>query len=163
MTNFNELLGQTISNLHSFEFVLRNFLFFHNENAQYKSPIASDLYLLKKHDETKLTDFTSYDSLGKLIEKANSILLTKGIPLIDRNVEDIRDCFAHGRVAFFGNDDTKILLKFSKPAKGANIVTLTDRLELTDVWFKDFNSIIISYVKTLTELTIKRTPPSFFR
>lgn len=163
MANFNEILGLTISNLHSFEFVLRNFLFVHNQNAQSKSPIATDLYLLKRYDETKLTEFTSYDSLGKLIEKANDILLTKGIPPIDRKVEDIRDCFAHGRVASSGNNATKILLKFSRPAKGENVVTLTDRLDLTDVWFKNFNSKIVSYVKLLSDLSTTRTPPSFFR
>lgn len=59
MTNYNENLGQTISNLHSFEFVVKNFLFFHNEIAKYKSPITSDLYLLKKHEETKLNNKNS--------------------------------------------------------------------------------------------------------
>lgn len=157
MNSFYENLGKTVSNLLSFEFALRNFLFVHNSQADSSSPIASDLYSLKVQDETMVTAFTNYDSLGKLIKDANEILKSKKLVTIDKKIVEVRDCIAHGRLASLGNSSTKIILKFAEPPKKSSKVKLTHRLELTDEWFEQFNKKILAYTTLLVELTITRT------
>lgn len=161
MKSFNEKLGQTVSNLLSFEYVIRNFLFVQNSQANSNVPIASELYLLKVQDETIETDFTNYDSLRKLIKKTNKILKSNGLPTIDKEIEEARDCIAHGRLASIGNSSTKIILKFDNAKQRTGKVKLTHRLELTDKWFVQLNRKILQNIKFLDELTNSRTPASF--
>lgn len=159
MKDYYEKIGQTISQFHTLEFVLRNFLFLHSNAQNINLPLPVDLYNLSIQDETVETEFTNYDSLSKLIENANNILNTIGENPIDPSLVGIRDCLAHGRVARVGNSDNKILLKFTIPKGGK--VRLSHRLELTEGWFNVINKEISDCIRTLDKLSSSRTPPRF--
>lgn len=161
MDNYYENIGQTISQFHSLEFVLRNFLFIHSKMNINNRPLPADLYKLKVNDETNETEFTNFDSLGILIKNANKILITKGKPPIDLYLVEVRDCLAHGRVASIDSLNNKILLKFTQPKNKK--VKLSHKIELTEQWFNVINKELNNYINVIYSLSISRTPPKFIR
>jgi hypothetical protein len=147
MKIYCENIGQTITQFHTLEFILRNFLFLNSKNKNINEALPIDFFKLRVKDETAETEFTNYDSFGGLIEKANKILVTKGAKLIDMSLVEVRDCLAHGRVASVGISKGKILLKFTKPKDRK--AKLTHRLELSEDWFKMINKKLFDSIKML--------------
>jgi hypothetical protein len=142
MKNSHELedyalnLGKLVSTLQSLEYCLRAFLF---EDDACKSGNTQKII---KYNELKVTDrvpenaFTNYDSLGKLIEKYNKIVLPIGPELaVSKSVVVIRDALAHGRVASFSLLGNMHLLKFSTAQN--NQVEVLFSAELNAAWFKN--------------------------
>ena len=138
-------LGGLIANLHSLEFILRAFL--------QKSPSArptnlsqgTDIYVLPVGTELAESEFTSYDSLGTLIDKFNALARQKGLQEINKSIVDIRDAFAHGRVSAPVVSDQLRLIKFSKPKNGKVKIIFNE--VLTEKWFTDNKKLVLDAIK----------------
>jgi len=123
---YAERLGKLMSNIHSLEFALRAFLLKFNEGTEPKV----DLDKLQVGDTVPANSFTSYASLGKLVDKFNGIVSTKcPSRRIDCAVVDLRDMLAHGRVAARQPGSPLELLKFGKEKEGRVIVTHKETLD----------------------------------
>jgi hypothetical protein len=128
-------LGRLVSTLQSLEFCLRTFLL---ENDTRKMSHSQNPI---KYDELKIGDrvsedaFTNYDTLGKLINKYNKIVLPIGPELaLNKSVVDVRDALAHGRLASFNLSRNIHLLKFGVPQNDQ--VEVVYPAELDTAWFK---------------------------
>ncbi|MCK4246400.1 hypothetical protein KAX14_04115 [Candidatus Bipolaricaulota bacterium] len=125
-----ERLGKLMSNLHSLEFVLRAFLLKFNEGTEPKV----DLDKLQVGDTIPVNSFTTYASLGNLVDEFNGIVSTKcPSRRIDCAAVDLRDMLAHGRVAARQPGAPMELLKFGKEKGGR--VMVTHKATLDSDWF----------------------------
>ena len=119
-------VGTIVTNLQSFEFALRLFL------SQSVGPADPTLHIdqLKSGDVVSLNHLTNYDSLRKVIRKANDRLAELGAPeRVDESLVEVRDAFAHGRVFALRPDGPYRLVKFDRPTDGE--VRVAAVLELT--------------------------------
>lgn len=125
-------LGRLVTNLQSLEFVLRVFLHNLPGSRPIGLPHGDDLYSHPVGEKVPENDFTSYDSLGMLIEKYNDAANDRRYELIDATLVDVRDALAHGRVSAPLASGTLRLIKFSRPQ--SNQVEITFNQELTAEW-----------------------------
>jgi len=127
-------LGKLLVNFQSLEFILRAFLFKIEEISG--SPLAQLMNFdeLREGNEVFENAFTNYDTLKELIEKYNNNpkILAAGLR-IDKNLVDIRDAIAHGRVSSSTPSPPFRLLKFSRPANSLTKVTFS--ILLTKEWY----------------------------
>ena len=126
-------LGGLMANFHSLEFILRAFL----QELPTAKPISissgTNLFSSPVGTELPENEITSYDSLGQLIGKFNSVMESRGLAEIDKTLVDVRDALAHGRVSADSPNDTLLLLKFDKPVNGRVRVVFNEKL--TKPWF----------------------------
>ena len=108
-------LGKLVSNLHSLEFALRAFLLRRNEGLAPKVDVAK----LAAGDMVPINSFTSYASLGELVDTFNRVV-QPSCPsrCLDRTVVELRDMIAHGRVAGRAPNPPFELLKFGREKAG---------------------------------------------
>jgi hypothetical protein len=88
-----------MGNLLSLEFLLRVFLQSLPTARPIGIPYGTDLYSYPVGTEVPESELTSYDTLGKLIDKYNRQVKARGYEEIDRTLIEIRDALAHGRVS----------------------------------------------------------------
>jgi len=132
-------LGKLVSNLHSLEFVLRAFLLKHHEGHEPSVDIAK----LAVGDKVPSNSFTSYASLGTLLQEYNKVVESRcPSHRLDSAVVDLRDMIAHGRVAAISPTSTFRLLKFGKERD--NLVPVEQVAELNHAWL----SSRINFVKS---------------
>lgn len=113
MDAFFTALGELQSKFMSLEYWLRTFLFRHE-----RWPFMRGLDSISVGDIVEANPFTNYDPLGVLISKYNGVIRLQDASLvIDRNVVDVRDALAHGRIYWKTVKSQPRLLKFSKPDK----------------------------------------------
>jgi len=113
MDPFFRDLGDLQSKFLSLEFYLRTFLFQHGG-----TPAMQNFDSISVGDLVDENAFTSWDSLGILIDKYNQVVQRKDPALvISRGVVEIRDALAHGRVYRRSVKDPPRLLKFSRVDK----------------------------------------------
>jgi hypothetical protein len=127
-------LGGLVANLQSLEFLLRAFLQQLPSARPMGIPGGTDLYSFPVGATVPENELTSYDNLGQLIDKYNVEARRRGIDLIDRDLVELRDALAHGRLSAPATNDYMRLLKFSKPNSGC--VTVTFNAVLDEDWFK---------------------------
>ena len=126
-------LGSLISNLHSLEYILRAFLAKQNETHE---PNV-DINKVREGIKVPTNSFTNYDSLGQLINKYNcSIENLYPKNKICKDVVNLRDMIAHGRVASLIPEFPMRLLKFSRPDK-QNMVFVEKDILLEKKWFDE--------------------------
>lgn len=128
-------LGGLLTNYHGLEFFLRLFLLGLEDAQPIGLPHGTDVYSLPVGTDVPLSDLTSYDSLGNLIDKYNDHAEEVGLSTIDRSLVDVRDALAHGRVSATDPSDIMRLIKFSRPNNGS--VTVTFNAVLSEEWFKE--------------------------
>ena len=126
-------LGQLLANFQSLEFVLRAFLQGLATARPLGIPYGIDIYIYPVGSEVPESELTSYDSLGKLIEKFNDEMNIRGLPNIDPGIVEIRDALAHGRISSAFPNDYLRLIKFDKPIDGKVRVAFNELM--TDTWF----------------------------
>ena len=117
-----------ISYFHTLEFILRAVLK-NSENGKLNINYAS----LKRGQILPEDSMTNYDSLGDLIRKYNK-LVPENLR-IAKEIVEIRDALAHGRVFSDSQSLPMRLFKFSKPMDG--MVTVTFAVTLNRKWFKE--------------------------
>ncbi len=128
-------LGGLLGNFQSLEFVLRNYLQTLPTAPPFGVEYGVDIYSFPVGAELPLNEFTSFDSLGQLINRFNHEMNQQGLQELDTTIVEIRDALAHGRVSASCPKDHLRLLKFSKPRNGK--VTVTFNTEMSDDWFKE--------------------------
>lgn len=127
-------LGKIILNLHSLEFILRVCLDRLPTAPASGLPWGTDIYTKPVGTILPVSDLTSYESLGQLIERYNAEVEKRkiGNP-VDLALVEIRDAIAHGRVST-KEEAPMHLIKFSKPRDGK--VSITFNLVMDEEWFK---------------------------
>ena len=120
-------------NFQSLEFALRAFLQTLPSARPLGIPHGIDIYTYPVGTELPESELTSYDSLGKLIDKFNAEMNARGLSGIDPRLVEIRDALAHGRVSSASIDDNLRLLKFDKPLNGKVRITFNEKM--TEAWF----------------------------
>jgi len=126
-------LGGLIAYFQSLEFVLRAFLQKSASARPFGMSAGADIYSYPVGADLPENEFTSFDSLGQLIDKYNNEVEKLGLQPIDKTLVEIRDALAHGRVSAALPDDNLRLLKFSKPANGRVRVVFNETL--SSAWF----------------------------
>lgn len=142
-------LGKLLVDFQSLEFALRAFLLKIEDISG--SPFAQfkNLHELSEGDEVPENAFTNFDNLGQLIEKYNNNLKIVAMGLgIDKNMVDIRDAIAHGRVSGLTPSPPFKLLKFSKPKNKRTKVTFS--ILLTQEWYNQQLARVQNAVITVT-------------
>lgn len=141
-------LGGLIGNFQSLEFLLRAFLHKQPNARPLGLPYGTDIYLSPVGTALAENDFTSYDTLGQLIDKFNAVAAAGNLPNVDRTLVDIRDALAHGRVSASGEDEQLRLIKFGRPSNGQ--VRVEFNVEMSDAWLieqkrKVFEAMMVVY------------------
>lgn len=132
-------VGAIIGNLESLEFILRGFLStVHDSDANGLLPeMPQNLTGLRTGQIVPLNHMTNYDSLGVLIDKYNTYVENrdKSLMLDKKEVVELRDALAHGRVfQEWSHTGGFQLLKFGKPRDGKVHVTFSQTMDKQ--WFK---------------------------
>lgn len=146
-------MGKVVINLRSLEFLLRFFLFTDDVRLGGSGVRGDrvDYQNLKVGDLVPENAFTSYDDLGKLIDKYNERVPCFELT-VDRSVVDLRDALAHGRVLAFAEFGPWHLLKFAKPNFGKperERVMVTDAVQMNAAWFSEQVKLISTQTQKL--------------
>lgn len=145
-------IGKIITNLQSFEFVLRLFLYEIKENSQDQSNLPFEITKLKIGDSLEENHLTNFDSLKVLIRKVNEELSSRNIPeQIDESLANLRDVIAHGRVLALNPVGPYNIIKFSKPIGGN--VSVIFSAELTEKWLFDQINRIYGEIKKIIKIS----------
>ena len=131
---YSNELGRLVANLQSLEFILRAFLQKLSTAKPMGIPKGMDIYSYPVGTELPENEFTSYDSLGQLIDKYNAEMKVCGLSAIDRTLVEIRDALAHGRISSASLSENTRLIKYSNPVNGKVRVVFND--ELNHRWFR---------------------------
>ncbi|MBY0498883.1 MAG: hypothetical protein K2P74_04590 [Nitrosomonas sp.] len=121
-------LGGLVGNFQSLEFMLRSFLFLQNG-----APEGKDIYSFRVGESLPVSELTNWDSLGELIRKFNEEVNKYDLAKIDKEIVEIRDALAHGRVSACDPSDNLRLLKFDRPRN--NQVKVLFNEAMTESWF----------------------------
>jgi len=142
MDNLNESfqrMGKLVVHLQSLEFALRAFLYNKETGPKPTNPdFAKKIYDFNAGDYVDENAFTNYDTLGELIGKYNKIVaLTDSTLCVDKNIVDIRDALAHGRISSESPSfmEPQKLVKYDKPQNGQ--VRVTHCITLKKEWFDE--------------------------
>lgn len=128
-------LGKLVGNLQTLEFLLRAFLHEQPSAVPLCIPYGEDIFAGPEGTSVPLNDFTNWDSLGELIEKANQAFAHSCVQPIDTSIVRLRDAIAHGRVSAPVAAEHLRLVKFGKPKNGQVIVEFN--VELSEAWFAE--------------------------
>lgn len=129
-------LGALVNNLHVLEYFLRAYLYEHEGDSFDALPAGLDWYNVQPGDELPLNALTSYETLGQLIDRYNSIVNGRApAHMVDRSIVDVRDSIAHGRVSGPLHSPHMVLLKFDRPQGKVSRVAVAQRL--TPEWLED--------------------------
>jgi hypothetical protein len=114
---YASLMGRVVINLQSLEFALRGFLC--NSEAPPHNPLPSRAGLdgLGPGDVVPVNAFTDFDSLGRLIERYNSL-----------------DALTHGRISTTDPSKDLFLVKFDRPIRNTTRVNYAQKV--TTEWLK---------------------------
>lgn len=121
-------LGKLVSYFHTLEFLIRSIL----KNNEQDKP-NTNYSRLKKGQTVPEDSMTNYDPLGGLIEKYNK-LVSKELK-ITKDIVEIRDAIAHGRVFSDNPNLPMMLVKFNKPEDGRVSVTFAAKMDRQ--WFTE--------------------------
>lgn len=134
------LLGRLVQNLLRLEVCIRAFLARDQGGATSGNWVFAD-FDAQVGASVPLSAYTDYDTLGQLIDRYNTIACANGTKQLPPGIVELRDALAHGRLVRFERGEGPSerlplsLVKYSKPLKGAQTVTVTYRQELTEAWF----------------------------
>lgn len=133
---YTSLLGSLVANFHALEFVLRAYLSKLPTTGALGIPIDTHYYEHPVGSELGIDPFTSYDSLGELIDKVNLHLRASNLPEIDRTLIEVRDAIAHGRVSAPNASRHQHLIKFDRVDKSGKVRVVFNQ-ELTEDWLSN--------------------------
>lgn len=127
-------LGKVIVNLQSLEITLRLFL---QCQAARANPEIGQVKVapLKIGQQVPIDHFSSYDSLSELIQKFNeSIQPADTNSLIDKQIVELRDALAHGRIWGSNPYPPFHIVKFAKPKGRDTSVAVTFSETISIEW-----------------------------
>lgn len=127
-------LGGLVGNLQTLEMMIRLALS-QQEGSSAKGTFGDDFRDAPIGTRIPLSDMSNYASLRQLIEEFNE-KLSPAAP-IDLNLVNLRDALAHGRVSAGPRDNEYRIVKFSKPSKGDDSVTVDYSDVMSEAWFVD--------------------------
>ena len=145
-------LGKLVNNMQSLEFILRGCLF-EDEIAQRISSQLTSEPKFTKGEVLPKNAYTNWDSLGKLIRKYNSLPISNGFE-IDKDLVEIRDAIAHGRVFLYSETGDIQLVKFNKPV--GNEVEVEFSAWMTEDWVGKQNDRFYEAVRKVAEVHQKQ-------
>lgn len=149
-------IGKIVVNLHSLEFALRTFLWNH-ESPQNPPNWNTQIPQLQVGQTVPVNAFTNYDTLGKLVDKFNSVVLPVDASLcVDPEVVGLRDALAHGRVWAQAPHPPMQLVKFNKPSNG--LVTVTHAERVDDQWLQSQASRVSGEIEKVAKAGLKMQP-----
>jgi len=150
------LIGKIIVNLHSLEFILRCYL--SNRNDPPNATLAPGaLQKLKVGDVVPLGEMTNFDTLGELIDRYNQYIPDLAFA-VDRSVIDLRDALAHGRASAFDRPEIT-LMKFAKPARGAQETSVVYAEVLNETWLNTQRKRVRDELLKVFEANKRLRPP----
>jgi hypothetical protein len=144
--NLDQSLGGLIQQLLALEFSLRLCLAKNDAGGAY--PFVFPQLNALPNEDVPLNALTDYSTLGILICRYNSWARDRGKCEVPIEIIEIRNAIAHGRLCKFDDmatpiEDTPwVLVKYSKPTKGSQTVTVTFRQALTADWMAEKRSMI---------------------
>jgi len=150
-------LGGLVADLHSLEFTLRAFLHGLPDARPLGISYGADIYSQPVGTVLRESDFTSYDTLGELIDKYNVEMAKRGCALIDRTLVQVRDALSHGRVSAKRIDDDCRIIKFSKPDKTGHVM-ITFNETMTTAWYTAQKKRVCDAVR-LVDSNVKTSAP----
>ena len=124
-------VGEIVVNLQSFEFLLRRFLFgVRHEQADRR---YEDLAI---GDVVNENSITNYHTLGQLIKDYNTYVSESNpaLKLPKKDLVNLRDALAHGRIYSVAPNGNCVLLKFSKPVDGKTEATYCEKMD--KAWYQ---------------------------
>ncbi len=124
-------------------------------------PHGTDIWTLPVGTELPVSEITDYDSLDRLIQRFNVETTNRNLgPVIGRDLVDIRDALAHGRVAANSKDPTSTmrLLKFGKPVRGRVRITFSEPLNYE--WLTKTVSRVEATTRVVHSAYLKVTQPA---
>jgi hypothetical protein len=140
-------LGGLVANFQSLEFAVRVFLTRQPGARAIGFPDGTDIYVSPVGTVLPESDLTSYDSLGDLVAKFNTVAAAGGTKQIDADLVNLRDALAHGRVSAPLADEHLRLLKFERPKDGAVKVSFNEVMTMD--WFKNAKARVIEAIDTV--------------
>jgi hypothetical protein len=128
-------LGGLLGNLQSLEILLRFFLSNQPDARPRGVPYGIDIFESPVGTLLPVSDITSYDTLGQLIDKLNAYASSTCSPTLDRSLVDIRDALAHGRISAKVPSEKLRLVKYARPDNGQ--VRVLFNVEMSESWLID--------------------------
>lgn len=132
---YTQQLGSLVGNFHSLELVLRLYLQQLASARPIGLPHGTNIYEFPVGTQLPLSEMTSYDSLGVLIDRFNREMIELSRQKLDVKLVEIRDALAHGRVSASSRHGHLRLLKFDKP-RGGNVRVAFNQ-ELSAAWLEE--------------------------
>ncbi len=140
-----------MGNFQSLEFMLRSFL----QRLPTARPIGilegKDIYSFPVGAELPVSELTSADSLGPLIDKFNKEVNKYDLAGIDREIVKIRDALAHGRISACDPRDNLRLLKLSRHRDNESQVRVEFNEAMTESWFVDQKRRVTDAIQLVSE------------
>jgi hypothetical protein len=130
---FQQLLGRLIANFSTFEATLRLALYL-NDTPKAEWPTSWKITDLRVGDVLPNNHLWSFASLTDLIDLYNDRNANGPAQLIDPEIGELRNAFAHGRILSATLYSIPVLTRFSKPDKITREVRVIARHELTLDW-----------------------------
>jgi hypothetical protein len=127
-------LGKLVMSLQTLEVAIRVFLGGQPGARPWGWKYGTSVYSCGAGTELDESDFTSYDSLPRLIGRYNEVARPQGLPELGKEVVEVRDALAHGRLLGHGPGAVLRLIKFSRPQKNGR-VRVEFNEEPTLAWF----------------------------
>lgn len=121
-----------MANLLGLEFAIRAYLYAKAAHPHEGMENGKQLYQYAVGEQIPENAMTCYDSLKTLIDRYNKLA-----PLerrVDPGIVDLRDVFAHGRLAGVASSDNFSLMKTKKEKE---ILAVSFSQELTEAWLID--------------------------
>jgi hypothetical protein len=134
---FQPLLGRLIANLSAFEATLRITLYLIDTPKADWRPMNWKITDLRVGDVLPKDHLSSFDSLTDLIDAYNDRNANDSAQLIDREIVDLRNALAHGRILAPAQYAVLVLTRFGKPDRTTGEVRVIARYELTLDWLDE--------------------------
>lgn len=120
-------LGKLIANISTLELSLRIVLYLSEVPVERRLPVSSQLATLSRGDELEESRLTSWEGLGELIAEYSAKFPTNSLP---KDIVDVRNAFAHGRILSSAESSELRLIKFNRPRGGRVSVEFSQTLSL---------------------------------
>jgi len=149
-------LGCLIGTFQSLELVVRTVLYSRRDPPHTGFRFRSSMSHLTPGDLVPENAYTSFDTLGQLIARFNSIAAKRSpAAMIDTTIVSVRDALAHGRVWSDTPGPPLHLLKFSKPNDGMVRVQFAEVMSIA--WLDTQTQRVQSELLKATQLLQKRS------
>lgn len=146
-------LGSLISQLHTLELLLRHYAHFREPSKP-----GLDFFALKVGDKLPATALTDYKSLTRLMNDFNQAMASMQIEGLSREIVDLRDALAHGRVLGETAGPPLTLVKFGREAGTPPEVIVEVAATMTEDWFQTQQRLVSDATKVVAQAIQREFP-----